>query len=181
MTARHLGPDAFPARLAEMTARLDRLERVAGTTGGGGGGASAAWALYGPVFTAATTNPTLGTTGAFSFGRWQQVNRTVTAFVGIGFGSAGASGGAGAYRVSLPAPAAGGVNTICGQGWVFDGHPANAIAPVIAVIRSGGTTLEMRYPAVAPLGASTLVSATTPFSFGSLDSIRLLLTYEAFA
>jgi hypothetical protein len=63
----------------------------------------AQWLEFIPTLTASTTNPTMGTGSALEGRYWQWEDLIIYRFF-VQFGSSGASGGSGTYRLSVPEP-----------------------------------------------------------------------------
>lgn len=90
--------DDLSRAIARLQERVDLLERRKQ-------GLPITWQSHTPVLTASVTNPVLGT-GAVQQGAYLHDPRTdlVVYRFHIQFGSSGASGGSGEYRVSTPVP-----------------------------------------------------------------------------
>ena len=95
--------------------------------------------------------------------------------------TAGASftAGSGNYRVALPVNASttGSIEVNPSSSMIADVSTGYLAVPTIII--NNTSYLEWRYPATYPTGASTAVSNSTPFAWGSGDVIRGALVYEA--
>lgn len=134
-----------------------------------------AWVSYTPTWTSTGTAPAIG--NGTLVGRYSLQGKTCTVMVGLTFGST-TTAGTGTYAFALPFTAvtrAG--NAWIGQALVTDSGVAST-AGVCQVV-SGGTT-------AIPVGPSNSTTtnngagwgATSPFSFGTNDSMYLTFTYE---
>lgn len=134
-----------------------------------GGGSE--WSTYTPVLTATSSNPTLGT-GSVQQGRYIRYGRMVHVNAIIKFGTSGVNVGSGFYEVSLPVAArtqAFGRRT--GSAYLFDS--ANDY-------RDGGCFINVNVGDKARLSMNgTVVTPTTPMSFGTADELGITITYEA--
>ena len=130
----------------------------------------AAWETWTPVLAASTTNPTLGTGGSTS-GRWGRIQKIVTGFGKIQFGTAGTNAGSGFYTVSLPTAAqAATVVTPIGTVYLADGGVNVRVGVLIA---TATTACTMRFD------AGGLVFNNAPWVWGANSLILYQFTYEA--
>lgn len=120
--------DRFAQTITELQRRIADLERAAGRL-------SVAWSSYVAAFTAATTNPNIGTTGT-KVAAWARLNgRSIGWRVRIAPNGTGIAVGSGLYGIELPvAPAAA---CIVGAGWIYNG----TFTPVILDWSTGNARL----------------------------------------
>lgn len=130
----------------------------------------AVWETWTPVLTASTTNPTLGT-GSTQFGRYAQVNKIVSGFGQINFGTSGANGGFQFYFVSLPI-AMQGNSTVIGQWRVFDASAGASYLGTLIFNTSTSALLFFNNPA-------SVITNTAPFTWTNNDFIQYNFQYEA--
>jgi hypothetical protein len=132
-----------------------------------------AWTAYTPTLTAVTTNPTLGTGGSAT-GRYTQVDKTVTGWATITFGS-GFTAGSGIYSVSLPvAPL---TTTIqAGSGRI---KVASLYSRVNLFTTSTAVNLEYATNIVNGSVAYVASGAGAPGTWAANDEIRVWFSYEA--
>lgn len=129
----------------------------------------AAWEAWTPTLTASVTNPTLGT-GSSRVGRYGQVNKIVTGYGKITFGTAGTAAGNGFYSVTVPLTAQASAPTgPIGTVYLFDG---GINARVGVLILQTTTTATIRYDAGA------LVGNAAPWAWGANSQIQYSFTYE---
>jgi len=168
-------PPSFIAP-STMNARVDaklNLAAAAITTLGTG-----LWTSYTPVLTAITTNPTLGT-GSSATGRFVQVGKLVVAQGGFSFGTAGVAAGSGNYVISLPVTADTTLSNRPIGAWVpFDSSAGAGNALCLAFL-TASTTMQARYPATWPNGATTPISNAAPWVWAASDTINFSIVYEA--
>lgn len=130
----------------------------------------AAWEAWTPTLTASTTNPTLGT-GSSRVGRYGQVNKIVTGYGKITFGTAGTAAGSGFYSVTVPLTAQASAPSVpIGPVFLFDG---GINVRVGVLVLTSTTTATMRYD------AGGLVSNAAPWAWGANSQIQYSFTYEA--
>lgn len=126
---------------------------------------AAAWDSYTPALTAATTNPSLGSTG-MATGRYLQVGKTVKWSVLIQAGGTGISAGSGEYLISLPVtPRA--VFSAIGHGWIY-----NTGGWLTFVVDGGSSPARM-------ISSSGLISNTVGGLSGGGQVLTVGGTYEA--
>lgn len=129
-----------------------------------------AWAAYTPVWTAASSNPSLGNGTIAGF--YKQTGKTVSAYGRLLVGST-TTFGTGDWRISLPVTA----QTTAGPSPVGSATAGDASA-TSAGSRPANTDLitntTMRF--VSPSG---VLAATVPFTWTTSDDVRWQITYEA--
>lgn len=130
----------------------------------------AAWEAWTPTLTASTTNPTLGT-GSSRVGRYGQVNKIVTGYGKITFGTSGTAAGNGFYSVTVPITAQASAPTVP-IGTVYLGDGGVNVRVGVLVLGST-TTATIRYDAGA------LVTQAAPWAWGANALILYNFTYEA--
>jgi len=129
-----------------------------------------AWETWTPTLTASTTNPTLGT-GSSRTGRWGRINKIVTGYGKITFGTSGTAAGSGFYQLSLPTTAQTSTPTgPIGTFYIGDGGVNVRVGVLIA---TSTTVATMRYD------AGTLVTNAAPWAWGANAVILYTFTYEA--
>lgn len=129
----------------------------------------AAWETWTPALTASVTNPTLGT-GSSQTGRYGRVNKIVTGYGKITFGTAGTNNGSGFYSVTVPITAqASAVNVPIGTVYLFDG----GLNVRVGVLVLGTTTT-----ATIRFDAGALVGSVAPWAWGANSLIFYSFTYE---
>ena len=134
------------------------------------------WTSFTPSLTASTSNPSYGTSPTRA-GRYTRIGSLIIGQSQIQFGT-GMGTGSGTYRFGLPVTTSvGQAGMPCGFAQLFDSS-ANAIANVTCVMNSGGTYMEMWYPASWPSGALTTVTNTTPWLWASSDYLWVNFMYE---
>jgi hypothetical protein len=133
-----------------------------------------AWQTYTPTWTATTTNPTLGN-GTLT-GAYKQIGKTVFVRVKLSWGST-TTGGSGDWRFSLPVTAASadGIQFPCtmldnGVHW-YEGTVNGTYA--------NNTTYSAIIAKAGNQAHSDGVNATSPFNWGSADSLQFNGSYEA--
>jgi len=132
-----------------------------------------AWTTYTPTWTATTTNPTLGN-GTLT-GHYKQIGKTVFVRVKLSWGST-TTGGSGDWRFSLPVTAASadGIQFPCtmfnGVHW-YEGTVNGTYA--------NNTTYSAIIAQAGNQAHSDGVNATSPFNWGSADSLQFNGSYEA--
>lgn len=131
------------------------------------------WAVYTPVLTAVTTNPSLGTNGEVA-GKWLAIGTLIVGHINVLFGSALALPGLGAYRISLPLASVI-THTFLGSGMLFDSSVAQV--KQVSLIRATGTTAAL-YLGDAAAGLFE-VSHAVPWTWGNNDQMWLTFSYEA--
>lgn len=138
-----------------------------------------AWTTYTPVFSTPSGSPSVGTGGVAALtGRHKKIGRLVTVSGILRFGTTGASGGTGGYRLSLPFTAA----TVTDQAWVGSCYVNDTSAGASGhfngscVVASGGTYAEFYAGS-----AGAQVSGAAPMTWNPGDSIRFEVTYESAA
>lgn len=131
------------------------------------------WASYTPALTASTTNPTIGTGGNTQTGSYVQINKLVTGFAYIAFGSSGAAAGSGSYRVSIPvAPAS--TQIVCGHAWFYDSSAGFGYSG-ICTLPTTSSYVEFYNGNGNAIG----VTNSAPFTWAGSDQIRCMFTYQA--
>ena len=133
-----------------------------------------AWTSYTPTLTASTTNPTNWTQTGYYMRAGKLVICKFILTAGASF-----TAGSGNYRVALPVNASttGSIEVNPSSSMIADVSTGYLAVPTIII--NNTSYLEWRYPATYPTGASTAVSNSTPFAWGSGDIIRGALVYEA--
>lgn len=134
---------------------------------------------YTCTFTAATTNPTLGTGGTlvsmYSLrGKWCLVEITLT------FGSFTASAGSGAWSFSLPFTAASRNVTYIGNAQALGSSGSQRFLGQV-VVSSGATNASPYFPTNSTTIAAAVASNSVPFgagNWGSTDQCRMTFEYE---
>ena len=137
----------------------------------------AASVTYTPTLTAATTNPTLGTS-SFSSGTYIQIQKLVVARFTIRFGT-GPTAGSGTYRIALPVTAA--TTQVYYQnelGNVLIRDDSTQFSYSCTAYQATTTYMELAYPATYG-GALANVANNAPWTWAANDSISGLIVYEA--
>lgn len=125
-----------------------------------------AWTSYTPAITAATTNPTLGSTSVSGF--YRKIGKTVDIDIDITIGS-GFSAGSGAYRFSFPA----GVSPLL----TAQSRPLGLVH--VRDVSVPATTTHNAYYfsssvfAVVASGGGGLLGASSPITWASGDIISI--------
>jgi hypothetical protein len=129
---------------------------------------------YTPTLTAATTNPTAGTSAVTSArytlfgGKWCTVRGTIR------FGTSGVSAGSGQYLISLPVATAttlgAGVDAV-GAGLVFDSSSTNVVQAIFYVAGSGSSNM-------AGFANGAQITNAAPWVWAASDYLSFTLTYE---
>ncbi len=138
---------------------------------------SSGWAAYTPVWTASTTNPSLGN-GSLT-GRHQRFGRTRIVAINLIPGST-TTFGSGNYSLSLPAAAAASGMTLLGEAQFLasgSGSTGNRFLGQ-CVISSGASTTSPFFPPSETSVIAGFMSPTQPEQFRSGDQLRLTLVYE---
>jgi hypothetical protein len=136
--------------------------------------AQGAWVSYTPTLTATTTNPSIGT-GATAVGRYTQIGKLICYYGKIILGTS-ASAGTGNWVLDLPVTAATTVaSPRIGYWTVTQTTAGNGMFVAFAAT---STTMQSRYPASWPLGASTVVSNSTG-TWASGSELNWQVFYEA--
>ena len=142
-------------RIADLERGLERLQTIEIGSG--------TWASYTPVWTASTTNPTLGD-GTLT-GRHTQIGKLATVVINLTIGST-TNIGSGIYAFSLPITKSGSVHI--GLWWLNKPGVGNYVGNAYTAT---STTVSM----VSDLG---YVSSTAPVAPASSTAYRLTITYE---
>jgi hypothetical protein len=133
--------------------------------------ALAAWTSYNPVWSSSGTAPSLqnGTlTGAYvQFGKTVHFRLAFTAGSSTTFGT-------GNYAFTLPPPAANTAQAPIGYGVVVDAGVGRYLA--VAFLLSGTAFNMVTQPTT---GLSSVITNTSPITFGNADAIFITGTYEA--
>lgn len=143
-----------------------------------------AWDTYTPALTAATTNPTLGSGGAFEQkGRYVQIGHLVVVKINIRFGSSGAAAGSGTYSVSLPVTAEASLmsygQVAMGWGRALD-NSAGFDAMFFPQFNSNTTFTLVYYPGIAGTAGRQLASDSLPWTWAASDTVYAgTVIYEA--
>lgn len=132
----------------------------------------AAYTAYTPTWTASTTNPVIGN-GSLS-GRYVQVGKLVHCWGIITAGST-TTFGTGSYRFAIPVAANASLSSPVGQIHFRDSGVGDYILAIAQIVTS--TTCQITQQ--TSFGANTVWTPTAPFTFGSGDSMRFNLVYEA--
>ncbi|GLY55176.1 hypothetical protein [Lentzea sp. NBRC 102530] len=132
------------------------------------------WTAYTPVWTCATSNPSIGN-GSLA-GSYTKVGKTVTVRINLLVGST-TTFGSGAFRFTLPETSAtySGFTNLpiwVGSAYGFDNGTANRGGDVN--VWSGAT-----YCTVTGNGTGGQWDAGTPMTWANLDAIALTFSYEA--
>jgi hypothetical protein len=132
------------------------------------------WTAYVPVWTASTTNPTLG--NGTSVGRYIRIGDLVVYLGKILVGST-TNVGVGGYSVSLPVQSANftGGNGIIGSAWIRDASGADYQGQVVDV----GTTFVVR-PGASSFGGNSQWGAAAPMAHANGDFISWHCHYQAY-
>lgn len=143
--------------LRKLRADVDMLRRHAGT---------GTFVQYTPTFSSTGTQPVLGT-GGLVRGWWTRLGDLVIVDqIQLEWGSAGVTFGTGQYFLSLPTPAEAPLHAIpVGRAFMIDsgvlGYPVD-------------TVLELTADKVSFMtSAWGTVGPTSPFTFGTLDQMRI--------
>ena len=116
-------------------------------------------ASYNPVWTGATTNPVIG--NGTIVGAYRQIGKVVFFRVSITFGST-TTYGTGAYSISLPVPAVGGVPQTTGPGRFANG--AGSYVAVLGVVGAGASTVQIWGPSSSTSSLQINVTSAAPFA-----------------
>lgn len=132
------------------------------------------WVSYTPVWTAATTNPTLG--NGTLVGRYQRVGRTIHVHINLAAGST-STFGAGNYSLSLPVAAANAGCTYVGNAHLLQSSRFGGQF----VISPGASVGGPSFPdaTLTPITRHSLWNPTMPLAFASTGQLRITATYEA--
>lgn len=134
-----------------------------------------AWGTYTPTLTAAGANPTMGT-ASIRKGRYQQINRTVSGWANIKFGTSGSAPGTGNYYVTLPVAARppdateGSINAV-GSAICFNYSSSGAFVATALLLPTG---LVGFYT-----DSHGAVADGTPFSWSAQDQLWFNFEYES--
>jgi hypothetical protein len=139
------------------------------------GGVGTAWTSYTPTLTAATTNPTMGTSTLV--GAYTKLGRTVHFRAQITIGS-GFSGGSGQWSVALPFAATSSAIQH-GQAKCFHSPAGSQHWWGSGSIAAGGNTISLFAPLGTADGSMRGVSNNQPFVWASGDILHVWGTYEA--
>lgn len=131
-----------------------------------------AWTAYTPSFTASTTNPNVGSTGAIS-GRYIQIGKTIIGHAKVTFGGTGISAGSGVYYISFPVTALN-AGQVVGS---FFAQDESAAARQIGSVWSDATT-KMAFFYDGASGYPT-ITAAAPWTWASNDILACNFIYEA--
>lgn len=123
------------------------------------------WTAYTPVWTASTTNPTLGN-GTLT-GAYMQAGKLVIWRLKLTFGST-TTVGSGTWSFTLPATAAS-TTEASGSGLARDD---SAVAYTPLVVRAAGGVFDL-------VGPSSRVNNASPYVWATLDTITASGVYEA--
>ncbi|MFE7106648.1 hypothetical protein ACFU98_35415 [Streptomyces sp. NPDC057575] len=130
------------------------------------------WTSYTPVWTAATTAPSIG--NGVRSGRYMLLGKTCHLAIRQASGTT-TTVGAGAYSWSLPFAAA--VHTVEYLGGArLSGNSSTWIGQ--CVVGSGGTTVSCTFPANATTSNAANLGAASPETFTTSSVIRFSLTYQ---
>lgn len=124
------------------------------------------WTAFTPVWTATTTNPTLGNGTLTGF--WMQAGKLTFYSIVLTTGST-TTYGAGSYSFSLPANAVRQMS--CGDVRLFDTSGSSNM--------SGSAFVDTGLSTVRLLHSSGSVTPTQPFTFATGDVIMVAGNYEA--
>jgi len=134
-----------------------------------GGGTE--FSTYTPALTATSSNPTLGS-GSTAQGRYYRYGRMVHVEVVIRFGTSGVAVGSGFYEVSLPVLAR--LQTVgrrTGSAYLYDSSND---------YQDGGCFIDVNVQNRVRLSMNgTVVTPTTPMTFGASDELGFSIDYEA--
>lgn len=133
----------------------------------------ASWTTYTPVWSSTGTQPVLGANGSL-IGRHKTIGKLCTATFRLTMGAA-TTYGTGAYAISLPFPAATGVDWV-GHGLVGDSSAGSAAYSQATIFVGSGASGMNVY--TGNTGGSGQISATVPQTFASGDTVRGTITYE---
>jgi hypothetical protein len=128
------------------------------------------WTSYTPVWTAVTTNPTLGN-GTLT-GTYVQTGKLVIFKIRLAFGST-TTLGSGAYRWTLPVASNFDINASVGNAVLWDDSATTNFTRVAAY------TLASPARVVCAAQDGTLVSNTVPVTWANADKIQITGMYEA--
>lgn len=134
-----------------------------------------AWVSYTPTWTSTGSAPAIG--NGTLVGRYSIEGKSCTAMVGLTFGTT-TTAGTGTYAFALPFTAV----TRAGNAWIGTALATDSgvasTAGVCQIVSAGTTAIP-----VGPSNSTTTNNgagwgATSPFSFGTNDSLYLTFTYE---
>ena len=149
-------------KLRKEVERLKRVERI-----------DSSLAAYTPVWTASTSNPTLGD-GTLK-GRYIQIGKLVVVFISFIFGST-SSFGVGKHFFSLPFEAQ------SSGGGLFDGFARFRDAGLANYFRIAGVDTSLSSTKISLFSSLTgndnNWTPTSPFSMGASDTLVIQLMYE---
>ncbi|MFF3128501.1 hypothetical protein ACFVRD_40960 [Streptomyces sp. NPDC057908] len=129
-----------------------------------------AWSSYTPVWTAATTNPSLGN-GSIT-GRYMKIGRTCHVRIDLTMGST-TTYGSGGWSLGLPV-AASATGVQIGAAHAFQ---SQRIAGHIN-IAAGATVGQVFFPTTALPASMSSASATVPVTWAAAGKLTIALTYE---
>lgn len=128
------------------------------------------WGDYNVTWTAATTDPTIGSGGVVS-GRYKKIGKTVFLQFKLTIGIEGYNGGEGEWRFSLPFAAKNSSSVILNA---VANNIDTAFYQGLAVTEQSNNTSY-----VTVLFDGNLASATVPFTWGAGDTINITGVYES--
>jgi len=136
-----------------------------------------AWIAYTPVWTAATTNPSLGN-GSLT-GTYKQRGKIVDVRINLTTGST-TTYGSGTYRITLPVSAKNSeVNTIIGNGYVVDASTGFYFHIVGDTGDSLTQVVFRSFVSIADNAYLGTVTSLGPMTFNTSDRILFVGSYEA--
>lgn len=135
------------------------------------------WNNYTPTLTSSATTPTLGS-GSTASGAYTRMGAFIAGEALIQFGTSGVNNGSGTYRFSLPVTTGAGVaNKPCGRAVLVDSSSV-AMCDAVCVMNAGGSYMEFRYAATAPIGSATAVTDLLPWTWAASDYLWVNFFYE---
>ena len=132
------------------------------------------WQSYTPTWTAGTTNPSIGN-GTLA-GRYTQIGKTCTVCISFSAGST-TTFGSGNWSFSLPI-------TAKSAGFMYFGiahirkYQTSNYERVARITPSASATTVNSFGDPTPGSNSLYINSTTPFTWGSGDTLDLEITYE---
>jgi hypothetical protein len=149
-----------------------------GPTGSTGSFAIEPWQNYFPVWTATTTNPTLG--DGSLVGRYMNVGATIFGEIRLIAGVTGFNRGQGIYRISLPAPGIVENFQPVGQVVMRDEGPGINYYGTAIFNNNITDSIELQmHSQVSQFDEGVSVTHATPFLFSANDKILIQFTYES--
>ena len=133
---------------------------------------SGAWTSYTPIWTAVTTNPSLGN-GTLN-GRYVRSGRTITGYVNLVAGST-TTYGSGDYAFSIPVAASASMLTSIGLAQFLGGSRWGGQTIIVA----NGTTMTVFLSASATDPRLVAMTPSIPEAIGTGEQLRLEFCYEA--